>query len=319
MIARAPVLQGDRMPASRREFVRRSLAAGAVGLGVSPELLMRSRPAPTALRILILGGTSFLGPHQIRLALDRGHSVSIFNRGQTEPRMFPDLFDRVEHLRGDRNVDLHALETGTWDAVIDNSGQRVEWARDAANLLKDRVRYYVYVSSTGVYLPYRTADIREDTKLVLADDPPRERPSYGVMKALSELEVQKALPDGAIVVRPTYIVGPGDTTDRFPYWPVRIERGGEVLVPGRKNDPVQFIDVRDLTDFVFHLIENGATGVFNVAGPANRMSMEEFVYGVHAGTSSEVSWTWIEDYEFLQERGHACVVALRRCPGGPAR
>lgn len=289
------------MPTTRRDFVQRTLA-GAVGLGLSPHLLPRSTPAPAALRILILGGTSFLGPHQIRLALERGHSVSIFNRGQTKPLMFPELFDRVEQLTGDRNGDLGALEAGTWDAVIDNSGQRVEWARDAANLLKERVRYYVYVSSTGVYLPYRTTDIREDIALVLLDDPPRERPSYGVMKALSEMEVQKALPNGAIVVRPTYIVGPGDTTDRFPYWPVRIDRGGEVLVPGRKSDPVQFIDVRDLTDFVFHLIENGVTGVFNVAGPANRMSMEEFVYGVRAGVSSEVTWTWIEDYEFLREQ-----------------
>jgi 2'-hydroxyisoflavone reductase len=158
------------------------------------------------------------------------------------------------------------------------------------------------VSSTGVYLPYRTANIREDTKLVLADDPPLERPSYGVMKSLSEMEVQKALPRGAIVVRPTYIVGPGDTSDRFPYWPVRAERGGEVLVPGKKTDPVQFIDVRDLTEFMIRLIENGTTGVFNVAGPANRLSMEEFVHGVRAGTSSEVTWTWIEDYDFLLEQ-----------------
>jgi 2'-hydroxyisoflavone reductase len=150
-----------------------------------------------------------------------------------------------------------------------------------------------------VYLPYLGADIREDTKLVLQDDPPQDLPSYGVMKSLSEMEVRKALPEGAIVVRPTYIVGPGDTSDRFPYWPVRVVRGGEVLVPGRKSDPVQFIDVRDLTEFMIHLIENGATGTFNVAGPANRMSMEEFVYGVRAGTSSEVTWTWIEDYEFL--------------------
>jgi 2'-hydroxyisoflavone reductase len=289
------------MSPSRREFMQRAVVAGgALGLGLrNPRLLAEPRPAARALRILVLGGTSFLGPHEIRYALGRGHSISIFNRGRTRPRMFPEIFDRVEHLEGDRNGDLKSIETGTWDAVIDNSGQRVEWAREAANLLKDRVRYYLYVSSTGVYLPYLKADIGEDTELVLQDDPPQDTPSYGVMKSLSEMEVRKALPGGAIIVRPTYIVGPGDTSDRFPYWPVRVARGGEVLVPGRKTDPVQFIDVRDLTEFMIRLIENGTTGTFNVAGPANRLSMEEFVYGVRAGTSSEVTWTWIEDYEFL--------------------
>jgi 2'-hydroxyisoflavone reductase len=291
------------MSASRRDFIQRALATGgALSLGFQSELFARPAPRPRALRILILGGTSFLGPHLVRYAFERGHAISVFNRGRTNPRLHAELFDRVEHLEGDRNGDLKSIETGTWDAVIDNSGQRVEWARDAAQLLKDRVRFYLYVSSTGVYLPYRTANIREDTKLVLADDPPLERPSYGVMKSLSEMEVQKALPRGAIVVRPTYIVGPGDTSDRFPYWPVRVERGGEVLVPGKKTDPVQFIDVRDLTEFMIRLIENGTTGVFNVAGPANRLSMEEFVHGVRAGTSSEVTWTWIEDYDFLLEQ-----------------
>jgi len=292
------------MSASRRDFIQRALATGgALSLGLRTELFAGATPhPPRALRILILGGTSFLGPHLVRYSFERGHSISVFNRGRTIPRLHADLFDRVEHLEGDRNGDLKSIETGTWDAVIDNSGQRVEWARDAAQLLRDRVRYYLYVSSTGVYLPYRTADIREDTKLVLADDPPLERPSYGVMKSLSEMEVQKALPRGAIVVRPTYIVGPGDTSDRFPYWPVRVERGGEVLVPGKKTDPVQLIDVRDLTEFMIRLIENGTTGIFNVAGPANRLSMEEFVHGVRAGTSSEVTWTWIEDYPFLMEQ-----------------
>jgi 2'-hydroxyisoflavone reductase len=290
------------MSSSRRDFIRRTVAAGsALGFGVGRPLAAAPRPEPPAraLRILILGGTSFLGPHLVKYAFERGHSVSIFNRGRTVPRLHVELFDRVEHLEGDRNGDLKSIETGTWDAVIDNSGQRVEWARDAVALLKGRIRYYLYVSSTGVYLPYRTADIREDTPLVLADDPPQERPSYGVMKSLSEIEVRKALPNGAIVVRPTYIVGPGDTTDRFPYWPVRIERGGEVLVPGRKSDPVQLIDVRDLIEFMIRLLENGTTGTFNVAGPASRLSMEEFVHGVRAGTSAEVTWTWIEDYEFL--------------------
>jgi 2'-hydroxyisoflavone reductase len=121
------------------------------------------------------------------------------------------------------------------------------------------------------------------------------------MKTLSEDEVRRVFPNGAIIVRPTYIVGPGDSTDRFPYWPVRIERGGEILVPGRKSDPVQYVDVRDLTAFMVHLIESGTTGTFNVAGPQRRQSMEEFVYGVSAVTTSDKTWTWIEDYDFLTE------------------
>ena len=239
------------MSVSRRTFIKRSTGAlAAGGLGVHPHLpgLGEAPPAtaapkaPRSLDLLILGGTSFLGPHQIRYALDRGHRISMFNRGRTEPRMFPGLVDQVEHLEGDRDVNLDALRGRRWDAVIDNSGQRVEWAREAAELLVDNVTHYLYVSSTGVYLPYLTANITEDVQPVLEDDPPRESPSYGVMKALSEREVQRVFGDRAIIVRPQYIVGPGDTTDRFPYWPVRIARGGRILVPGNRDDQVQLID-----------------------------------------------------------------------------
>src|SRR5690606_30374116 len=139
-----------------------------------------------------------------------------------EPRMFPEIFDRVEHLEGDRDAgDLDALRGRRWDAVIDNSGQNVRWARESAELLADAVDYYLFVSSTGVFYPYHTVGVTEEVQPRLADDPPRDPPSYGVMKALSEREVQRVFGDRAIIVRPNYIVGPGDTTDRFPYWPVR--------------------------------------------------------------------------------------------------
>ena len=263
-------------------------------------------PAPgapsRALNILILGGTSFLGPHQIRYALERGHQVSIFTRGRTEPRMFPEVFERVEHLVGDRGSDLGALEGRSWDAVIDNSGQDVAWARASADLLADSVEHYLYVSSTGVFYPYLEVGLTERDQPPLADDPPRERPSYGVMKTLSEREVQRAFGERAIIVRPNYIVGPGDTTDRFPYWPVRIAGGGEVLVPGGYDDPVQFMDVRDLTDWMIHLLEWGRTGVFNAAGPfPKQASIAEMVYGIRAVTTEAVDWVWIDDYDFLSE------------------
>ena len=216
--------------------------------------------------------------------------------------MFPEVFERVEHLVGDRGSDLGALEGRSWDAVIDNSGQDVAWARASADLLADSVEHYLYVSSTGVFYPYLEVGLTERDQPPLADDPPRERPSYGVMKTLSEREVQRAFGERAIIVRPNYIVGPGDTTDRFPYWPVRIAGGGEVLVPGGYDDPVQFMDVRDLTDWMIHLLEWGRTGVFNAAGPfPKQASIAEMVYGIRAVTTEAVDWVWIDDYDFLSE------------------
>ena len=290
------------MPTTRREFLT-ATAAATLGLGAARATRATAPPPPRAgpsLHILILGGTTFLGPHQVRYLLERGHRVSIFTRGRTQPTIFRDAFDHVEHLVGDRENDLSALEGRSWDAVIDNSGRKVRWARDSATLLRPRVGRYLYVSSTGVYLPYRTVNITEDTDLVLADDPPQEEPSYGVMKSLSEIAVREAFGDGALIVRPTYIVGPADPTDRFTYWPVRVSRGGEILVPGRRNDPVQFIDVRDLTEWMVHLVENQVGGTFNAAGPASPLTMEGFVYGVRAATTTPLSWTWIEDYAFLR-------------------
>lgn len=296
-------------PPSRRDFLIRSAgttAALALGVPTTPlpagAVPTHPRP-PRALDLLILGGTSFLGPHQVRYALERGHRVSIFNRGRTEPHLFADLFDDLEHLQGDRGGDLEALRGRTWDGVIDNSGQRVEWATASAEALSDSVEHYLFVSSTGVYWPYRTVGITEEVVPRLDDDPPRDEPSYGVMKARSELEVRRVFgEDRSIIVRPNYIVGPGDTTDRFPYWPVRIARGGDVLVPGGHDDPVQFQDVRDLTEWMIHLVEDGVTGTFNAAGPfPTQATIAEMVYGIRAVTTEPVHWAWIDDYDFLAE------------------
>jgi 2'-hydroxyisoflavone reductase len=307
----------------RRDFMKASALAGAAlsvgatpGCSPTPESDVGAdlrevgvADPPAALRILILGGTGFLGPHLVRYAVSRGHSVTTFTRGRTEPRLFGDLFGQVESLVGDRADNLTALEGREWDAVIDNSGQRVEWTRASAELLKDQVQTYMYTSSTGVYLPYMGDDITEDTEVDLADDPPREQPSYGVMKALSELAARRAFGDDrTIVVRPTYIVGPGDTTDRFPYWPARLERGGEVLVPGKADDPVQWIDVRDLTEWMIRLIENGESGTYNGVGPASTMGMHAFVHGAHAALSVPVEWVYADDYDFLREHRIGAVI-----------
>lgn len=301
---------------SRRTFCSRGLAAGAlVGAGgaltgpggplwgqPAREEDSAGAPARRALRILVLGGTSFLGPHQIRFALERGHEVTIFTRGRTRPLMFPELFDRVEHLVGDRGGDMGALEGRTWDVVLDNSGQNVQWVRDSAGLLADSAEHYLFVSSTGVYFPYLSPGLTEDDPPPLVDDPPRDPPSYGVMKAQSEEEVRRAFGERAIIVRPNYIVGPGDTTDRFPYWPVRIAAGGEILVPGSHGDPVQFIDVRDLTEWMVRLMEDGITGTFNAGGPFPRQAtISEMVFGIRAATAGDVDWVWVDDYDFLSE------------------
>jgi 2'-hydroxyisoflavone reductase len=278
----------------RRDFVRTSLAAGAaVGLGLRPDRAAASPTPPRALRILVLGGTSFLGPYQIRYALERGHTVSMFNRGRTEPRILKDIFGDVEPLIGDRASDLTALEGRGWDAVIDNSGQHYEWARASAGLLSGHVSRYLFVSSTGVYWPYRGTSITESFRVPLNDEPPREPPSYSPMKARSELEVDKAMGEGAIIVRPQYIVGPGDPSDRFPYWPVRFERGGEVLAPGMRADPVQLIDARDLAAFMVRLVEDRASGVFNAAGPADTLSMGEFIDVVHRTINPSATPVWV--------------------------
>lgn len=297
---------------SRRTFLR-TLAASAVAFDqIRPGRVLEAparapdpaaaRGSRTRLRILILGGTSFLGPHLVRYATERGHRLTTFTRGQRAPALFEASFEEVEQLTGDRSEPggLNALRGRTWDAVIDTSGQSVHWTRESATMLRGSAGLYLYVSSTGVFLPYHSTNIPEEGRILLADTPPRDPPSYGVMKALSENETREAFDDDAIVVRPGYIVGPGDPTDRWTYWPVRIARGGEIPVPGLKSDPVQYIDVRDLTEWMIRLLENGTTGTFNATGPGRHQTLAEFVYGVAAITARDLSWTWIEDYDWLR-------------------
>jgi 2'-hydroxyisoflavone reductase len=296
--------------ASRRDFLT-TVAALSLGGSLATPASGAARRTPQqgrSLRILILGGTGFSGPHLVARALERGHAVTTFSRGRTEPPVHAQSFRDVEQLIGDRATDLSALRTGTWDAVIDNSGFRESWTRESAELLRDRVGRYVYTSSTGVFYPYLGDDIREETAPVLdvpsgITDVQRIEYDYGVMKARSELAVREVFGDErSLIVRPTYIMGPGDPSDRVTYWPVRLARGGEVMIPGRPNDPVQYIDVRDLTAWMIRLIEQDAAGSFNAAGPASPAGMHQFVHGVQAAFSTAVTFVPIEDYEFLAEQ-----------------
>ncbi|KAA3632805.1 MAG: NAD-dependent epimerase/dehydratase family protein [Bacteroidetes bacterium] len=303
---------------SRREFISTSLKAGialsamgspllAQGTATQTDLLFPEKPHP--LNILILGGTSFLGPQQIAYALQRGHSISIFTRGKTQPTVQKEVFKKVEHLVGDRENNLEALKGRKWDAVIDNSGRRVKWTKATAELLKDNVGLYLYTSSTGVYYPYLGRDIDESTKLVLEvpdgiSEIQKYEYDYGVMKANSEIEAQKAFgQDRTIIVRPTYMLGPGDKTNRFPYWPIRLNEGGRIMIPGKPGDQIQYADVRDVAQWMIRLIELSQTGTFNAVGPASPMTMPVFVHGAHAVFNSAVEFVQIRDYKLLAKHG----------------
>jgi 2'-hydroxyisoflavone reductase len=252
---------------------------------------------------LILGGTAFTGPHQIKYALERGHRVSIFNRGRTQPTVHQELFDDVEKLVGDRNDDLESLKGGEWDAVIDNSASVPRWVRQTAALLRDSVDIYLFTSSLSVHADASKIGVTEDDPVIVLDDPTVEQvtgETYGGLKALCEEEARTAYPDGAIIVRPHLIVGPGDRSDRWTYWPVRIERGGEVMAPGTPVDPTQYVDARDLAEFDIHLIEQRAVGTYSAVGPLARLSMAELLYGMRAVVSNDISFTWV-DADFLAE------------------
>ena len=251
------------------------------------------------LRILILGGTRFLGVAQVQYALARGHTVTLFNRGRTNTHLFPE----VEKLRGDRNDDLTALQGREWDVVIDNSASVPRWVEQSAGMLRNSANQYIYVSSLSVIADNSIIDSDETTAVKQLDDPTVEQVTggrYGGMKALCEQRAREAFGDRAMVVRPGLIVGPMDNTDRFTYWPIRIDRGGEVMAPGNPTHHVQIIDVRDLASWMVRMGEDNTSGVYNATGPASPMSMAEMLYGIRAATNANVSFTWV-NADFLEQ------------------
>lgn len=296
----------------RRTFVEHSLKLGvAIPFAGSylTSCLTKNDNESKKLNILILGGTSFLGPHQIAYAMERGHSITTFTRGKTQPTIYKELFDKVTQLTGDRANDLSALATGTWDAVIDNSGHNVEWAKKSAALLKDRVGLYLFTSSTGVYYPYLGSNMKEEDKVLLKEPETVENEEekieywYGVMKANSELAVKAEFgTDRTIAVRPTYMIGPADKSNRFIHWPVRLAKGGEIMVPGKPTDPVQYADVRDVAEFMIRLIEGNKVGTYNAVGPQKAQTMPAFVKEASTAFSAESNLIQIDDYGFLKEQ-----------------
>lgn len=299
------------MKKSRREFLGVSLALGVTSMiRASPiQKLIDFSKSEKKLKILILGGTSFLGPHQIAYALQRGHEVSIFTRGKTIPKIYQELFSKVENLIGDREDNLEALKNRKWDVVIDNSGRKTKWTEDTAQLLVNQVEYYMYTSSISVYYPYFGDDFSEKRSLVTeiptdSNEQEIQTYEYGVMKATSELATLNTFgPERSFIVRPTLIVGPGDRTNRFPYWLARLEKGGDIIIPGRKDEVVQYIDVRDLAEWMIRLVENKATGIYNGSGPGFKMTTNAFVHGIHAHYNSPVNYIQIDNLTFLEENG----------------
>lgn len=286
------------MATSRRTFVL-GTAGLAVHLGCHKSHPTTQTPEakPTPRELLVLGGTGFIGPHLVRHAVARGHRVTIFTRGRREA----ELPAGVVRLVGDRDGKLDALVGKRWDAVIDDSATKPDYVRQSTALLRDNVGRYLFTSSTGVYYPYLTPNIDETTPVRLAaQDPEDGSEAYGVAKASCEKLVLDSFGERGTIVRPTYIVGPGDTTDRFPYWPVRLARGGEVLAPGRRSDPVQLIDVRDLAEFMVKLVEDARPGVFNALGPRTPLSNEQFLEAARQAIDPTIKYTWIEDYAFLE-------------------
>ena len=304
------------MTPTRREFLK-TTSAIAVGLAAarasasSPETEdgpgAASAPAPK--RILILGGTGFIGPNMVRYAVERGHEVTIFTRGRSQI----ELPAGVERLVGDRNDDHTALEGRTWDVVLDNNARDYRWVQKSTELLKDAASHYLFVSSISAYAlegfgwDYKDRVLMEP---IVGEDYKRISPpegwadgddaDYGLMKSLSEDIVHAAFPGRTAVVRPGLIVGPGDPTDRFTYWPVRIDEGGEVLAPGNPQHANQIIDQRDLTEWIVRMAENATTGDFNGVGPDHRLTMGEMLEDIGTVASNPFELTWIPE-DFLEQ------------------
>jgi 2'-hydroxyisoflavone reductase len=243
------------------------------------------------MKVLIIGGTRFLGRHLVNSALARGHIVTLFNRGKTNPELFP----KIETIIGDREHDLEKLSSGAWDAVIDTCGYFPRIVRLAATGLERNVGRYVFISSISVYADFKKIGINESDPVgKIADETIEEitGESYGPLKALCEQAILEVYGERGLVIRPGLIVGPNDPTDRFTYWPVRVARGGEVLTPEKPDVPVQIIDVRDLTDFIINLIEEKASGIYNATGPDYELTLGEILDICKQVSGSDANFKW---------------------------
>ena len=306
---------------TRREFVKATAVAGgalgissrlAAALGDAPQTVASQRAnvgrAAAPLNILILGGTGFTGPEQVEYAIARGHRVTLFNRNKTRPDFFKGRV--AEELIGDLNNDTSALQGKKFDVVIDNPTTFPAWVRNAAQYLAGNTKHYIFISTTSVYHDESQIGINEDSPTTpMPDgldpytlDPQHAGRYYGALKTRAEQEVAQRYAGMFTVIRPCLIVGPLDRTDRFTYWPARIDKGGEVLAPDKPEDPCQFIDSRDLAEWTIRMAEARELGTFNAIGPAKPLTIAEMLYGVKAITTAGAQFTWVP-WEFLRANG----------------
>jgi len=296
------------MTTDRRRFLKLSAAAGgALGLGLpslasgmagASEQRRRVERASKPLSILILGGTGFTGPEQVEYAIARGHSITLLNRNRTRPDFFK---GRVEQLIGDLNGDVSALKGKQFDVVIDNPTTAPAWVRNAAQYLKGNTKHYIFISTISAYASDKNvwSDESDPTAPMPAGVDPYTTDTanfgryYGALKAFSEKEVEKHYPGMNTIIRPGLIVGPLDRSDRFTYWPYRIDKGGDVLAPGDGNDPVQIIDSRDIAEWTIRMAENRTLGTFNATGPVKPLTMAEMLYGIKSVTASGAQLIWV--------------------------
>ncbi|BAV99315.1 NAD-dependent epimerase/dehydratase family protein [Lysobacter enzymogenes] len=282
------------MTIDRRDF----LAAGAAAmslLALPGGALAAARAKP--LKLLVLGGTGFLGPHFVEAARKRGHTLTLFNRGKTNPDKFSgEDYRDIEQLHGDRKTDLSALAgERQWDAVLDTSAYIPADVTRSAKLLAPKIKQYVLVSTISVYAK-NDVPSDENSPLAVLADPTVDKVSnetYGGLKALCEKAAEAELPGRTTVVRPGLIVGPGDNSDRFTYWPARADRGGEILGPGSAQDPTQFIDVRDLAAFLLTTIERGQFGIYNADGEPGTLTMGALLRESQRASGKKSSVTWV--------------------------
>ena len=251
------------------------------------------------MKLLLLGGPKFLGRALIDSGLQRGHRLTVFNRGVTNP----DLYPEVEKLRGDREGNLEALRNREWDAVIDTCGYVPRLVTATAGLLAASVERYTFISSLSVYAQTRTPGIDESGAVGRLEDETAEEitgETYGPLKVLCELAVERAFPGRALQVRAGLIVGPFDPSDRFTYWPWRVSRGGSVLAPGKPATPVQFVDVRDLAEWIIRMVEQSRAGVYNATGPEKSMTMGALLEACRAVSKGQTELVWVEEGFLLQ-------------------